>query len=81
MAKSRAGALRTYVLRRLLLMIPTLLGITFIVFVLCQFVPGGPIDQVRLQMAGAGGGGEVAGAGGSDIARTAIPPKHATVIA
>ena len=80
MAKSRAGALRTYVLRRLLLMIPTLLGITFIVFVLCQFVPGGPIDQVRLQMAGAGGGGEVAGAGGSDIARTAIPPKQLEIL-
>ena len=61
-------------------MIPTLLGITFIVFVLCQFVPGGPIDQVRLQMAGAGGGGEVAGAGGSDIARTAIPPKQLEIL-
>lgn len=80
MAKSRAGGLRTYILRRLLLMIPTLLGITFVVFVLCQFVPGGPIDQVRLQMAGAGGSGEVGGSGGSDIARTALPPKQLEIL-
>jgi microcin C transport system permease protein len=53
--KSRGEALRDYVLRRLLLMIPTFLGITFVTFLLCQFVPGGPIDQLRLEMAGAGG--------------------------
>lgn len=34
-----------YVLRRLLLMIPTLFGITLICFVLIQFVPGGPVEQ------------------------------------
>jgi microcin C transport system permease protein len=61
--KSRGEALRDYVLRRFLLMIPTFIGITFVTFLLCQFVPGGPIDQLRLQLAGAGGGGEVAGAG------------------
>jgi microcin C transport system permease protein len=55
--KSRGEALRDYVLRRLLLMIPTFLGITLVTFVLCQFVPGGPIDQLRLQLAGAGGPG------------------------
>jgi microcin C transport system permease protein len=53
--KSRGEALRDYVLRRLLLMIPTFLGITFVTFLLCQFVPGGPIDQLRLELAGAGG--------------------------
>ena len=61
--KSRGEALRDYVVRRLLLMIPTFIGITFFTFALCQFVPGGPIDQLRLQLAGAAGGGE-AGAGG-----------------
>jgi microcin C transport system permease protein len=62
--KSRGEALRDYVVRRLLLMIPTFIGITFVTFLLCQFVPGGPIDQLRLQLAGAGGGGEVGGGGG-----------------
>lgn len=55
--KSRGEALRDYVLRRFLLMIPTFIGITFVTFLLCQFVPGGPIDQLRLQLAGGGGEG------------------------
>ncbi len=60
--KSRGEALRDYVARRLLLMIPTFLGITFFTFLLCQFVPGGQIDQLRLALAG-GAGGEVAAVG------------------
>jgi microcin C transport system permease protein len=64
LVKSRGEALRDYVVRRLLLMIPTFIGITFITFLLIQFVPGGPIDQLRLQLAGAGGGGEIAAGGG-----------------
>jgi microcin C transport system permease protein len=35
-----------YILRRLLLMVPTILGITIACFLLCQFVPGGPVEQV-----------------------------------
>ncbi len=35
-----------YILRRLLLIIPTLLGIMVINFALVQFVPGGPIEQI-----------------------------------
>ena len=35
-----------YILRRLLLVIPTLLGIMVINFALVQFVPGGPIEQI-----------------------------------
>ena len=53
--KSRGEALRDYLIRRLLLMIPTFIGITFVTFLLCQFVPGGQIDQLRLALAGAGG--------------------------
>jgi len=45
-----------YFFRRLLLMIPTFIGITFFSFGLCQFVPGGPIEQVIMQMRGVGGG-------------------------
>lgn len=63
--KSRGDALRDYVIRRLLLMIPTFLGITLVTFTLLQFVPGGQIDQIRMALAGAGGGGEVGGGGGA----------------
>ena len=43
-----------YVLRRLGLVIPTLLGIMIINFTLVQFVPGGPIEQILAQMEGEG---------------------------
>jgi len=40
----------TYIVRRLLLMIPTTLGISVACFMLCQFVPGGPVEQVIFQI-------------------------------
>ena len=43
-----------YILRRLLLVIPTLLGIMIINFGLTQFVPGGPIQQVAARLEGQG---------------------------
>ncbi|AJE48918.1 microcin C ABC transporter permease YejB [Celeribacter indicus] len=43
-----------YILRRLLLIIPTLLGIMIINFVLTQFVPGGPVEQVLANIQGEG---------------------------
>ena len=48
----------SYVLKRLLLMIPTLLGILTITFVVVQFVPGGPVEQLVSQLQGREGGGE-----------------------
>ena len=52
-----------YVIRRLLLMAPTLFGILTITFVIIQFVPGGPLDQIRqrLESGGREGGTEVGG--------------------
>jgi len=41
-----------YAARRLLLMVPTLIGIVTISFIIIQFVPGGPIDQIQARMAG-----------------------------
>jgi microcin C transport system permease protein len=41
-----------YILRRLLLMIPTILGILLINFVIIQFVPGGPVERMIAQMQG-----------------------------
>ncbi len=43
-----------YILRRVLLIIPTLLGIMIINFALTQFVPGGPIEQILAQLEGEG---------------------------
>ena len=43
-----------YIARRMLLVLPTLLGILVINFALTQFVPGGPIEQVLANMEGQG---------------------------
>ncbi|SNT76472.1 microcin C ABC transporter permease YejB [Paracoccus seriniphilus] len=43
-----------YILRRLLLIIPTLVGIMLVNFTLTQFVPGGPIEQIAAQIQGEG---------------------------
>ncbi|MDT0681168.1 microcin C ABC transporter permease YejB [Roseicyclus sp. F158] len=43
-----------YILRRLLLIIPTLFGIMVVNFFLTQFVPGGPIEQIVAQVQGEG---------------------------
>ena len=43
-----------YILRRLLLVIPTLFGIMLINFTLTQFVPGGPIEQILARLEGSG---------------------------
>lgn len=54
--------MKTYILRRLLLMPITLLGVTFIVFCVTRFVPGGPIEQQLQQQAlGAAGGQKATG--------------------
>jgi microcin C transport system permease protein len=41
-----------YILRRLLLMIPTIFGIMAISFVVIQFAPGGPIERIISQLQG-----------------------------
>src|SRR6056297_102380 len=55
-----------YILRRLLLIIPTLLGIMVINFALVQFVPGGPVEQVIANMQGQGDVFESFSGSGSD---------------
>src|SRR5213595_3147333 len=42
-----------YIARRILLMLPTLLGILFVSFVVVQFAPGGPVERVIAQLTGA----------------------------
>ena len=57
--------MQTYVLRRLLVMIPTLLGVTMIVFAIINLAPGSPIEQKiqQLKFGGAAGGGGAASVG------------------
>src|SRR5205807_10489927 len=52
----------SYLLKRLLLMIPTLFGILLITFVVIQFVPGGPGEQLVYQLEGRESGMEGGGA-------------------
>ena len=62
----------TYLLKRILLIIPTLFGIMLISFAVIQFAPGGPVEQIIAQVTGTdvaatsrfggGGGAETGGA-------------------
>ena len=46
----------SYILKRIALMLPTLLGVLTVAFVIIQFVPGGPVEQMMTQARiGAGG--------------------------
>ncbi len=75
-----------YLLRRLLLIVPTLIGIMLVNFTLTQFVPGGPIEQIAARMQGEGdvfrniaGGGDAgaaqAAASGDYAGARGLPPE------
>jgi microcin C transport system permease protein len=57
--------LGAYILRRLLLMIPTLLGIMLLSFTIVQFAPGGPVEQIVAELTGQSG--DSLNGGGNDI--------------
>ena len=52
-----------YILKRILLMLPTLLGVLLLTFVVIQFVPGGPVEQylAEAKTSATGGGGAEGG--------------------
>jgi microcin C transport system permease protein len=58
----------SYLLRRLLLVIPTLFGIIAINFVVVQFAPGGPVEQMISELKGRGGDvtGRMSGGGAAE---------------
>ncbi len=76
-----------YILRRLALVIPTLVGIMVINFFLTQLVPGGPIDQLTARLEGSGdvfrniaGGGDAGGSQTGDSSASyqgarGLPPE------
>ena len=55
----------SYILKRILLMVPTLLGVLLVTFAVVQFVPGGPVEQMVSQLQGRDSGGERAAASGA----------------
>jgi len=55
----------SYIVKRLLLMLPTLLGVLLVTFAVIQFVPGGPVEQMVSQLQGRDSGGEGAAASGA----------------
>ena len=72
-----------YILRRLLLIIPTLFGILLLNFIIIQAAPGGPVEQMIAQLEGfegatsriAGGGAEVAVAGSNYRGAQGLDPE------
>ncbi|TXI05223.1 MAG: microcin ABC transporter permease, partial [Pseudorhodobacter sp.] len=72
-----------YILRRILLVIPTLFGIMLINFALIQFVPGGPFDQIEAKLEGggdaieavSGGTGEDPGTDSGYVGARGLPPE------
>src|SRR6267143_5577303 len=58
-----------YIIRRILFMIPTLLGILLVSFVVVQFAPGGPVERVIAQISGSdtGATSRISGSQGGDF--------------
>lgn len=67
----------SYILKRLLLMLPTLLGVLLITFIVIQFVPGGPVEQMVAQLQGRDSGGEGAASSGAGYrGRQGLDPQR-----
>src|SRR5689334_11448321 len=64
-----------YLLRRLLLVVPTLLGIILINFAVVQFAPGGPVEQMLAELKGQGGSA-VGRISGESQGETRAPPQQ-----
>ena len=58
-----------YIIRRILFMVPTLLGILLVSFVVVQFAPGGPVERVIAQISGSdtGATSRISGSQGGDF--------------
>ena len=58
-----------YIIRRILFMIPTMFGIMLVAFVVVQFAPGGPVEQVIAKLTGAdtGASSRISGSAGGDF--------------
>lgn len=71
----------SYIAKRILLMIPTLLGVIAITFAVIQLVPGGPVEQAMMEMKGSLRAGEAGGGGTSHYrGRQGIDPERVNEI-
>ncbi len=63
-----------YIIRRILFIIPTMLGIMFVAFVVVQFAPGGPVEQVIAKLSGSdtGATSRISGSPGGDFGNRAM---------
>ena len=64
-----------YILKRILLMVPTLLGVLLITFAVIQFVPGGPVEQYLAESKGSVGG-SAEGSSSSYRGSQGVDPKR-----
>ena len=65
-----------YFLRRLLLIVPTFIGVTLVVFMITRIVPGGPLEREIMRMRQGSKGGEGgAGSAGRGVTSVADLPK------
>jgi len=68
-----------YIIRRILFMIPTLLGIMLVSFAVVQFAPGGPVERVIAQLSGSdtGATSRISGSAGGDFGSRGAQPGGA----
>ena len=82
-SQARSNKMLAYIVRRLLLIIPTLFGILLINFLIIQAAPGGPVEQMIAKLEGfdgatsriAGGGAEVSVAGSNYRGAQGLDPE------
>src|SRR5438445_9206243 len=70
-----------YIIRRLLFMVPAWSGVRLVSFVVGQFAPGGPVERVIAQLAGAGTGAtwRISGSPGGDLGARGQPGGGAAI--
>ena len=76
---TRVSEMAAYILRRILLIIPTMFGIMLVTFVIVQFAPGGPVERLIAQLTGTDPGATsmISGGGGDATGPQAWPRRHA----
>lgn len=65
-----------YILKRILLMLPTLFGVLLLTFVVIQFVPGGPVEQYLSDARASGGAGGAEGSGMTYRGAQGVDPQR-----